>query len=78
MNADKIIAAIKDALGNPSGGPVADAMPLISSAVNKAMGVSTDDDTPPPAASQGDQESGAAAKERRVIKAQEVRATQEG
>ena len=78
MNADKIIAAIKDALGNPSGGPVADAMPLISGAVNKAMGVSTDDDTPPPADSQGEQESGAAAKERRVIKAQEVRATQEG
>lgn len=38
MTPDSIIAAIKDALGNPSGGPVAEAMPLIEEAVRQSCG----------------------------------------
>ncbi len=36
MNADKIIAAIKDALGHPSSGAIADSMPTIEKAVRGA------------------------------------------
>ena len=40
MNADEIIAAIKDAVGNPHGGAVAEAMPLIEQAVRDTCGES--------------------------------------
>jgi len=36
MNADKIIDEIRKALGNPSSGPLANAMPLIAEAVHTA------------------------------------------
>lgn len=41
MNADEIIAAIKDAVGNPHGGAVAEAMPLIEQAVRDTCGGSS-------------------------------------
>ena len=37
MTPDVIIAAIKDALGNPSGGSVAEAMPIIEKAVRHSF-----------------------------------------
>ena len=82
MTPDVIIAAIKDALGNPSGGAVAEAMPLISGAVNQAMGVRVSDSTTAPAGdpspadtADDDKKAGAPTKgtETRVIKATETR-----
>lgn len=57
MTADKIMDEIRGALGNPSSGPLKDALPLIEVGVRKALG------------DKGDK----GAKEARVIKAVETR-----
>ena len=62
MNADEIIAAIKKAVGDPHGGAVAEALPLIEEAVRQTV--------------DGPQETKTAAKPRtetRVIEAEETR-----
>lgn len=38
MTADKIMDEIRGALGNPSSGPLKDALPLIEAGVRKALG----------------------------------------
>ena len=60
MNADRVIKMIKVRLGDPSVGPVRDAMPLIEEAVQEAFGAKPKD-----AAKEN--------KEERVVKAEETR-----
>lgn len=59
MNADTVLAAIKQAVGDPSCGPIKDAWLDIDAAVRHAMGEHDRGTTPP-------------ARENRIIRAQET------